>query len=158
MNTIIEKIRAEIERLKPRIRKICGEEVKIPVEKVRKKFDTLLSFLDTIKEQPCEGLEEEIERVYAEDKFTTRTRASYSILARHFAKWQKEQDDKELSEKIASAYQLGLADKEKMMMKEAIDAEFCSAGMFMPMIDFKDKRMEGIKYGDTIKVIVIKEK
>ena len=60
--TIIEQIRAEIERLKPRIRKICGEEVKIPVEKVRKKFDTLLSFLDTIKEQPCEGLEEAAKR------------------------------------------------------------------------------------------------
>jgi hypothetical protein len=34
------------------------------------------------------------------------------------AKWQKEQDEKELSEKIAAAYQLGLADKEKQMMKE----------------------------------------
>lgn len=33
------------------------------------------------------------------------------------AKWQKERDDKELSEKIAAAYQLGLTDKEKMMMK-----------------------------------------
>ena len=34
------------------------------------------------------------------------------------AKWQKAQSDKELSEKIAGAYQLGLADKEKQMMKE----------------------------------------
>ena len=34
------------------------------------------------------------------------------------AEWQKEQDEKELSEKIASAYQLGLADKEKQMMDE----------------------------------------
>ena len=37
------------------------------------------------------------------------------------AKWQKEQDDKDLSEKIAAAYQLGLADKEKQMMKEAVE-------------------------------------
>jgi hypothetical protein len=37
------------------------------------------------------------------------------------AKWQKEQDEKGLSEKIAAAYQLGLADKEKQMMKNAKD-------------------------------------
>jgi len=36
-------------------------------------------------------------------------------------KGQKERDDKELSEKIASAYQLGLADKEKQMMKGAVE-------------------------------------
>ena len=34
------------------------------------------------------------------------------------AEWQKNKDDKELSEKIASAYQLGLADKEKQMLKD----------------------------------------
>lgn len=50
---IIEKIRAEVNRLKPRIRKICGKEVKIPVEKVREKFDTLLSFLSVL-EKECE--------------------------------------------------------------------------------------------------------
>ena len=37
------------------------------------------------------------------------------------AKWQKEQDEKELSKKIAAAYQLGIADKEKQMMKNAKD-------------------------------------
>lgn len=50
MNTI-ETIKAEVERLKPRIRKICGEEVKIPVEKVREKFDTLLSFLSDLEKE-----------------------------------------------------------------------------------------------------------
>lgn len=48
---IIEKIRAEVNRLKPRIRKICGKEVKIPVEKVREKFDTLLSFLSVLEKE-----------------------------------------------------------------------------------------------------------
>ena len=37
------------------------------------------------------------------------------------AVWQKEQNDKDLSEKIAAAYQLGLADKEKQMMSEAVE-------------------------------------
>lgn len=39
------------------------------------------------------------------------------------AKWQKEQDDKDLSKKIAAAYQLGLANKEKQMMKEAVEGK-----------------------------------
>lgn len=59
---------------------------------------------------------------------------------------------------VEDAFIAGAKWQKEQMMKGAIDAEFCSAGMFMPMIDFKDKRMEGIKYGDTIKVIVIKEK
>ena len=33
------------------------------------------------------------------------------------AKWQKEQDDKELSEKIAAAYQLGVKDKEQKFVE-----------------------------------------
>lgn len=59
---------------------------------------------------------------------------------------------------VKDAFIAGAKWQKVQLMKKAIDAEFCSAGMFMPMIDFKDKRMEGIKYGDTIKVIVIKEK
>ena len=78
------------------------------------------------------------------------------------AKWQAEQDTRDMfmsdNRHFEKVYELGKKDMKEQMMKGAIDAEFCSAGMFMPMIDFKDKRMEGIKYGDTIKVIVIKEK
>ena len=37
------------------------------------------------------------------------------------ATWQKEQDDKELSEKIAGAYQLGRKDEKEQMMKEAVE-------------------------------------
>lgn len=51
MNTIIEKIRAEVNRLKPRIRKICGKEVKIPVEKVREKFDNILFLLYDLEKE-----------------------------------------------------------------------------------------------------------
>lgn len=48
------------------------------------------------------------------------------------AKWQKEQDDKELSEKIAAAYQLGVKDKEKKSV-EGLDkaAELWIAGVFL---------------------------
>lgn len=72
------------------------------------------------------------------------------------AKWQKEQDEKELSEKIASAYQLGLADKEKQMLKEAVE------GFIFQPEDYYPKeliaRYDGeLKQGDKVRIIIVKE-
>ena len=42
-------------------------------------------------------------------------------------------------------------------MKDVIEAEFCSEGMFMPMIDFKDKRMASEKIYPSMEEFVRKE-
>ncbi len=81
------------------------------------------------------------------------------------AKWQAEQDDKELSEKIASAYQLGLADKEKQMMKEAIhyvvqdDLDSHGASYNIPFIRLGTVALKpkGIGVGDKVRIIIVKE-
>ena len=71
------------------------------------------------------------------------------------ASWQKEQDEKELSEKIASAYQLGLADKEKQLMKEAVEGIVTTRSMAGNIVtahidhQFKD--------GQKVKIIIVKE-
>lgn len=73
------------------------------------------------------------------------------------AKWQKEQDDKELSEKIVAAYQLGLADKEKQMLNEAVEGFVNyyedSGGILMA------EAQVGCPYhnGDKVKIIIVKE-
>lgn len=56
--------------------------------------------------------------------------------ARHFAEWQKQQ-----------------------MMANAIEAEVQSAGCFIPLITPKEygDKIPNIKFGDTIKVILVKE-
>ena len=64
---------------------------------------------------------EEAAKAYADDINSNECLYTYTDFSDAFkagAKWQKAQSDKELSEKIASAYQLGLADKEKQMMDE----------------------------------------
>lgn len=85
------------------------------------------------------------------------------------AKWQKEQNDKDLSEKIAAAYQLGLADKEKQMMSRAVGGVVTNAdGVFgydVAAFRFDDNHTYSIllpheekrKYGDKVKVIIVKE-
>ena len=70
------------------------------------------------------------------------------------AKWQKAQSDKELSEKIASTYQLGLDEKEKQMLKNTVEGYISatnevSAVLAVPKGDFKK--------GDKVKMILVKE-
>ena len=48
-NEIISKIRAEIERLKPKLRKVGGKDATMTTDQVRHKFDAILSFLDTLE-------------------------------------------------------------------------------------------------------------
>ena len=77
------------------------------------------------------------------------------------AKWQKEQDDKELSEKIAAAYQLGLADKEKQMMKDAVEGDIGmilhdkTADLFVRSKGYLPKSL-GIKCDDKVRIIIVK--
>jgi hypothetical protein len=61
--------------------------------------------------------------------------AKLSRIAVRVAKWQKEQ-----------------------MIAKAIDAELYSDGMFIPLIGVKDReKVSDIKFGDKVKVIIIKE-
>ena len=64
------------------------------------------------------------------------------------------------SEKIAAAYQLGLADKEKKMMKEAVEGEVARilGSVIIDMGDVEDdKILNDYKPGDKVKLIIIKE-
>jgi hypothetical protein len=75
------------------------------------------------------------------------------------AKWQKDQDDKDLSEKIAAAYQLGLADKEKQMMKEARNHfvyNILSGNHMKKMIEIYNDEAD-CRPGDVVRVIIFKK-
>lgn len=76
----------------------------------------------------------------------------YAILAAIAgAKWHKEQNDKDLSEKIAAAYQLGLTDKEKQMTSKAVETELYWDGDFLAI----DLNMTTLGYSERDKVRVI---
>ncbi len=72
---------------------------------------------------------------------------------------QKDQDDKDLSEKIAAAYQLGLADKEKQMMKEARNHfvyNILSGNHMKKMIEIYNDEAD-CRPGDVVRVIIFKK-
>lgn len=56
-------------------------------------------------------------------------------------------------------FKAGAKWKEQQMMKNAIEAEVQSAGCFIPLITPKEygDKIPNIKFGDTIKVILVKE-
>ena len=77
-------------------------------------------FVWEVMENDEDGISDLRRKLYPQSKISD----FYNALEEFFiagAKWQKEQDEKDLSEKIAAAYQLGLADKEKQMLSEAVE-------------------------------------
>jgi len=79
-----------------------------------------------------EGLDEAA-KAYALDTAEDTEQYSARYLGyKDGAKWQKEQDDKELSEKIAAAYQLGIKDKEQKSVEGLDEAANVSAKMKYP--------------------------
>ena len=55
-------------------------------------------------------------------------------------------------------FKAGAQWKEKQMMSKAVDAELYSDGMLTPLISVKDKdKIDDIKFGDKLKIIIIKQ-
>lgn len=86
--TIIEQIKAEIERRKMESIGFRNNEKREDWASFfngeATALENLLSFLSTIESEKPLGLEEEIERKYTNDTTTLRTRSQYSELARYF--------------------------------------------------------------------------
>jgi hypothetical protein len=58
----------------------------------------------------------------------------------------------------SDAFKAGAKWQKEQMMAKAIDAELYSDGMFIPLIGVKDReKVSDIKFGDKVKVIIIKE-
>lgn len=101
MNTIIEKIKAEIERLKEEASIGLSEYDAGHENGICETCNELLSFLSTLEsEKPMqEGLEEEIDKRYLQTRVVGHQdgvgeillgREAFGRIARHFAKWGAE--------------------------------------------------------------------
>ena len=90
--------------------------------------------------------------------YTTQTMDDLVGLFLLGVEWQKGQDDKGLTEKIAAAYQIGLANKEEQMMKEAVEGTVMdfSSNRPRPQVDVL---LDPHKYhtGDKVRIIIVKE-
>ena len=91
-------------------------------------IEVLKARVNMIYDQPSlpSGLDEAVDaQMEADGDVDHFVRNGIDEIALKYAKlgaeWMATQNDKDLSEKIAAAYQLGLADKEKQMMSEAVE-------------------------------------
>lgn len=139
----------------------------------------ILSFISTLEsEKPMqEELEEEIERYLPnipENPYNEELR----VFARHFAKWQKEQDEiskvnyegaravydntvQHLQEKIDEKYELGKKDMKEQMLQDAVEGEVYKFGEVAYVKERNNaeltKYLSQFNNGDRVKIIVIHE-
>lgn len=104
-------------------------------------------------------LMEEVKRYYSDNfDYISSDQPTLSILtniARHFAEWQKEQDDKEQAD-LFTIVALDAAQRAKeQMMKDAVEGTiFCqrlNRYIYLKEID------ESLHYGDKVRIIIVKE-
>jgi hypothetical protein len=125
---------------------------------------------ESLEEPTSEELEEEIKRYGEEHQFDL---PSFQNVARHFAEWQKEQDEKEraflngvrqsydntiqhLEEKMNDRYEQGKKDMKQQMMKYAVEYEVGMHGEPIQItLDKYVQRAKGIFPGDKVKLIII---
>lgn len=75
------------------------------------------------------------------------------------ANWQKKQDQSTIELAEDHAMFAGMEKMKEEMMEKAVDAELYSDGMLTPLIGVNDKEVvKDIKFGDKIKLIIIKDK
>lgn len=138
MNTIIEKIKAEIERRKKSLRAgICNEEVFTRRQRTEmlvasEELDRLNRFLSTLEsEKPMyqDGLEEEIEQRW--DELQTNFR------------------------EINEAFEAGKREQREQMMREAVECEtVCIKDQLLAVLPMKEFRWT---VGDKVRIIIVKE-
>ena len=113
-------------------------------------------YIDTIIPELRESEDERIRRRMVEH-FKSKTKETWcSIPVKDILAWlekQKEQMMKELSEKIAAAYQLGLADKKEQMLKEAVEGTIDDCGI--PARLRLEMPVGSFRIGDKVRVIVL---
>ena len=184
---LLAKIKDEIERLKGQlIRGACAAQIEMETNCKEEAYDEILSFLSTLEsEKPMnqdEELEEEIDRF--EDWMETYNQADYPTsfttrdIARHFAKWQKEQDEiskvnyegaravydntvQHLQEKIDEKYELGKKDMKEQMLHDAVEGEVYKFGEVAYVKERNNaeltKYLSQFNNRDRVKIIVIHE-
>ena len=156
MKTIEEKAKAYDESIKKAMELWNSPRTCFDIEQLKSIFPEL-------KDSEDERIRKSLIDFFGEQCDMSDVNGVYAYEVVAWLEKQKEQDDKELSEKIAAAYQLGRKDEKEQMMKEAVvyvaEPETPVGNILMPFIriDHSVLFRYGIKVGDKVKLIIVKE-
>ena len=165
MNTIIEKIRAEIERRANGEQVYNSEDAEFGYKSCARELLSILSDLEK-EEKPSEGLEEEIVKVCEDFVFPLYGlddefgRELINKIARHFAKWGRGQMMDEWLKDRDGCFWDGVEEGKKamreQMMKEAVEGTINNFPY--PTIIELNKRIPTKEwYGEKVRIIIVKE-
>jgi len=152
-----EIIRAEIERLKSQlVRGACAAGIAMETNCKEEAYNEVLAFIDSL---PAESpdFEAEWKRYTASRKDDMRTNAvtmNVKEVAKHFAEWQKGQDDELLVIAHFDGVQSGKEAERKEMMKAAVEG-------YVEISYSDDTALINCPFkcntGDKVKLIILKE-
>ena len=139
MTDKVQKIREGVEKLKSQLlRGACSSQIAMETMCKEEAYNEILAILDTMQEEPVSKELEEAANNALNNVLNTHEIVNVRSCLEMFrfgANWKKEQ-----------------------MMTKAVDAELYSDGMLTPLIGIKDKeKISNIKFGDKVKLIIIKE-
>lgn len=158
-----EKIKEEIERIKKE--SLEGKKNYYDYyDGVGDACDEILQFTDSLPEEPAsDDLEEELHS-WMRKNCDDNGFFNPLELARHFAEWQREKDDKHIGDLQWEAYLKGEQDTKQQMMKDALDgcvllivkSDTFSRNLFISTPQLY-KELQKYKHGDKLKIIIVKE-
>ncbi len=165
----IEKIRQEIERHRQAIRVLNEHTAPEQTSKTCAIFqysDTilsdLLSFIDTLPEEPDKSLEEAAEeyfyRNWSDGSLDIKPQVKEDFKAG--AEWQKKRFEAEyeldwLTDLKKDLYELGRKDEREQMLKEAVEGTYNNSDWGIPCIDLPSP-LELERF-DKVRIIIVKE-
>lgn len=128
----------------------------------------ILPYIDSLQKEPVsEDLEKEIDKFFKDWGTDEINGGQYGInldvrelkdIARHFVQWQKEQDQSTIELAEDHAMLAGMEKMKEEMMAKAVDGGcFSYKNGFVHISCDVDERITNIKFGDKVKLIIIKE-
>lgn len=153
MNTIIEKIRAEVERLKKDVDNtpLATEQIAgylFALVDVQKRLSDLEK-----EEKPISAYLEKAAEEYASDEMMSGL-AERAFIAG--AKWQAEQDQETIELAEDHAYLAGAVNEREKMMKEAVEVKVVGFDIENHTI-FLSTNPTGLNLKDTVRIIICKK-
>lgn len=153
---------------------LCGgcEEERCKYSKLNTMLDDALSketkenWNKRLKEETKESVNEDLEGEINRYLSTWSTSKDNGIvfcekMARHFAAWQKQKDAEAINENALlysarlEGIEIGKAEMKQNMMRDAIETSVC-AMLDGIHIDILPKQLKGYRFGDKVKVLIIK--
>jgi hypothetical protein len=165
----IARIRTEIERRKSLLTQHSKLTYDLILETFIKEYDDLLSFLDTLSEEPDKSLEEAAEEKYpvywksypkdgivrSESSYDTNKQCRDAFIAG--AEWQEKQDLKWAGEIHKNGYNLC----KEQLLKDAVGGEVYKFGEVAYVKERNNaeltKYLSQFNNGDKVRIVVLKE-